>query len=288
MFSDCHVHMLLDGDYYKTAIGRHRAAPDEGFIRETLAEYRRLGYGYLRDGGDRWGVGAKARDLAGEYGIEYRSPLFPIYKKGHYGAFIGRGFESLAEYRALAEEVRRGGGDFIKIMVSGLMDFGRFGVLSEPGLAPKIIRELVHIAHEEGFAVMAHANGAATVTAAAEAGADSVEHGAYLLGESLEAMAEAGTVWVPTLATIGCLLGDGRYPESQVREILASAQENVRRFAALGGILAPGSDAGAYRVYHGKGGLTERALLKEALGPETEERLNRGTEEIRRRFRREN
>ena len=288
MLSDCHVHMLLDGDDYKTAIDRHRTAPDEAFIRRTLAEYRRLGYGYLRDGGDRWGVGARARDLAGEYGIEYRSPLFPIYKKGHYGAFIGRGFESLAEYRALVDEVRRGGGDFIKLMVSGLMDFRRFGVLSEPGLAPETIRELVHIAHEEGFAVMIHANGSGTVTVAAEAGADSVEHGAYLLGESMEAMAEAGTVWVPTLATIGCLLGDGRYPESQVREILASAQENVRRFAALGGILAPGSDAGAYRVYHGKGGLVERALLKEALGSETEERLDRGTEEISRRFRRGN
>lgn len=285
MLSDCHVHMLLDGGYYKTAIDRHRTAPDEGFIRRTLEEYRRLGYGYLRDGGDRWGAGARARELAGEYGIEYRSPLLPIYEKGHYGAFIGRGFESLAEYRTLVQEVRRGGGDFIKIMVSGLMDFRRFGVLSEPGLPVNTIREMVHIAHEEGFAVMAHANGAETVTAAAEAGVDSVEHGAYLTEESLRAMAEAGTVWVPTLATIGCLLGDGRYPESQVREILASAQENVRWFAALGGILAPGSDAGAYRVYHGKGGLAERELLRVALGSETEQRLDRGTEEIRRRFR---
>ena len=286
MLSDCHVHMLLDGDYYKTAIDRHRAAPDEGFIRRTLEAYRRMGYGYLRDGGDRWGVGARARDLAGEYGIEYRSPLFPIYQKGHYGGFIGRGFETMGEYRTLVEEARDKGGDFVKVMISGIMDFDRFGVLSEPGLPVNTIREMVHIAHEEGFAVMAHVNGAETVTAAAEAGADSVEHGAYLLGESLEAMAETGTVWVPTLATIGCLLGDGRYPESQVREILASAQENVRRFAALGGILAPGSDAGAYRVYHGKGGLAERELLRVALGSETEQRLDRGTEEIRRRFRR--
>lgn len=287
MLSDCHVHMLLDGGYYKTAIDRHRAGPDEEVIRRTLEEYRRLGYGYLRDGGDRWGAGARARELAAEYGIEYRSPLFPIYKKGHYGAFIGRGFEDLAEYRTLVDEVRRGGGDFIKIMISGLMDFGHFGVLSEPGLPSKTIREMIHIAHEEGFAVMAHANGADPVTAAAEAGVDSVEHGAYLNEESLGAMAEAGTVWVPTLATIGCLLGDDRYPENEVRRILASAQENVCRFAALGGSLAPGSDAGAYRVCHSRGGLAERALLREVLGTETEERLERGTEKIRRRFRRQ-
>lgn len=286
MLSDCHIHMLLDGAYYKTAIDRHRAGPEEKFIRATLEEYRRLGYGYLRDGGDRWGAGARARALAGEYGIEYRSPLFPIYRKGHYGAFIGRGFETLGEYRGLLEEVRRGGGDFVKLMISGLMEFDRFGVLSEPGLSPEAIREMVHMAHEEGFAVMVHANGADTVEAAALAGVDSVEHGAYLREESLQAMAEAGTVWVPTLATIGCLLGDDRYPEGEVRRILASAQENVRRFRKLGGILAPGSDAGAYRVFHGQGGIKERNLLKEALGEDTDAVLDRGTERIRAVFRR--
>ena len=56
---------------------------------------------------------------------------------------------------------------------------------------------------------MAHANGAEVVRSAAEAGVDSVEHGAYLDGEALHAMAENGTVWVPTLSTIGNLRGRG-------------------------------------------------------------------------------
>ena len=58
----------------------------------------------------------------------------------------------------------------MKIMISGLMDFDRFGVLTEEGLPPQELGELIHIAHEEGFSVMAHANGARTVEAAAEAG----------------------------------------------------------------------------------------------------------------------
>ena len=47
---------------------------------------------------------------------------------------------------------------------------GIFGRLTEDGLPPEEIRELIHIAHEEGFAVMAHCNGARTAEAAAAAG----------------------------------------------------------------------------------------------------------------------
>ncbi len=134
-------------------------------------------------------------------------------------------------------------------MISGLMDFDRFGVLTEEGLDEQTIRELVHIAHQEGFAVMAHANGPRTVEAAALAGVDSVEHGAYLDGEALSAMAQAGTVWVPTLSTIGNLRGRDRFDQGAVTAILDSAMENVQKFASLGGLLAPGTDAGACGAY---------------------------------------
>ena len=170
MRSDCHVHMVLDGTDWKGAIGRHRAAPDESWIRSALAEYQRRGFTYLQDGGDRWGVGAKARELAPEYGITYRTPLANLCKAGHYGGFIGEKYANFREYAALVRQHRRDGADFIKIMISGIMDFDRFGVLSEEGLPAGEIRELVHIAHEEGFSVMAHCNGARTAEAAAAAG----------------------------------------------------------------------------------------------------------------------
>lgn len=280
MFVDCHIHMVLDGADWKSAIARHAQAADEGWIRQTLARYQKLGFTYLRDGGDRWGVGKRARELAGEYGILYRTPLSPLCKLGHYGGFIGEKFENLLEYEKLVRKNKNNGADFIKIMISGLMDFDRFGVLTEEGLEPMEIRELIHIAHEEGMAVMAHANGARTVEAAAEAGVDSIEHGAYLDGEALHAMAEAGTVWVPTLSTIGNLRGRGRFDETAVARILEGATENVRQFAALGGLLAPGTDAGAWAVPHGS--LTEYALLEAALN--TSEPLERGIAQIRRVF----
>lgn len=280
--TDCHVHMILDGKYWKDAIARHSSRVDIPWIREILEHYRTTGFTYLRDGGDRWGAGAAARELAPEYGITYRTPLAPLCKAGHYGAFIGTVYEDLRDYARLVVQHRNSGADFIKIMISGLMDFDRYGVLTEAPLAPEEIKELIHIAHEEGMSVMTHANGADTVRAAAEAGVDSVEHGAYLNEDALCAMREAGAVWVPTLSTVGNLRGKGRFSETAVAAILESAMENVSRFAAMGGLVAPGSDAGAWAVPHGL--QTEHTLLRQAIGAAADEVLAAGEQRIREKF----
>ena len=282
MRADCHMHMILDGADWKGAIARHSHGPAEEWIHKILARYQSLGFDYLRDGGDRWNAGKRARELAPEYGITYRTPLAPLCKAGHYGAFIGKKYENFREYAALVSQARAEGADFIKIMISGLMDFDCCGRLTEEGLPPEEIRELIHIAHEEGFSVMAHANGAQTVEAAAAFGVDSVEHGAYLDTDALTAMKENDVIWCPTLSTVGNLRGRGRFDETAVRGILATALENVSSFAAMGGILAPGSDAGAWAVPHGS--LTEYDLLEELLGSEAREILTRGTEAVRSRF----
>ena len=223
-------------------------------------------------------MGLRARELAGAYGIRYVTPCAPLCMAGHYGGFIGEKYESLKEFTALVEKQKRLGADFIKLMISGLMDFDRCGVLTEPGLDPQIIRETIHIARDLGFAVMAHANGPETVLPAVEAGVDSIEHGAYLNRETLEAMAEAKTVWVPTLSAVGNLRGTGRFDEKEVEKILESAMENVNTFASQGGILAPGSDAGAWAVPHG--GMTEYGLLEEALGKDCGKLLDRGIQTV--------
>ena len=279
---DCHMHMILDGQDWRSAIDRHRNGPEEGFIRRVLSSYAREGFVYLRDGGDRWSAGKRARELAPEYGITYRTPLAPLCRKGHYGAFIGLTYNNYVEYRDLISLQRSRGADFVKIMISGLMDFDRFGVLTDTPREPEEIRELIHIAHEEGFSVMAHANGARTVEAAAVAGVDSVEHGAYLDEAALQAMAENGTIWVPTLSTIGNLRGKGRFDEAAVQQILESALQNVAVFASMGGLLAPGTDAGAWAVPHGC--LSEYELLTQTLGTDTRAILDRGIRAVVEKF----
>ena len=276
------MHMVLDGVEWRAAIGRHKEKVDEVWLRKALESYQRNGFTYLRDGGDRWGVGKKAREIAAEYGIVYRCPLSNLCKAGHYGAFIGEKYGNFREYADLVRKHRENGADFIKIMISGLMDFDRFGVLTEEPLAAGEIGELIHIAHEEGFSVMAHANGARCVEAAAAAGVDSVEHGAYLDGDALAAMKENGCVWCPTLSTVGNLRGTGRFDEGAVQRILESAMENVRAFADMGGFLVPGTDAGAWNVFQGS--LSEYGLLEDALGANAEAVLNRGIEKLREKF----
>ena len=284
MPSDCHIHMVLDGENWKSAIARHREKPDEHQIRKVLAEYQGRGVTYLRDGGDAWGVCSFAAQLAPEYGIRYRTPCFPIHKNGHYGGFIGRGFDTMGEYRARIAEARERGAHFIKIMISGLMDFDRLGVLTDTPLTAVEIYDMVSAAHDAGFAVMAHANGDETVAAAIRAGVDSIEHGAYLKERTLMLLAQSEIVWVPTLVTIGNLIGDGRFPDGVLKPLLAGAMENVAKAAAFGAKIAPGSDAGAYRVPHGQGTEGEYALLRRALGAQADEILERGIAAIQEKF----
>ena len=284
MFADLHIHMLLSGADWKAAIAGHQPHPNDALIRERLAAYQAAGISYLRDGGDRFDVCLRAKELAPEYGINYRTPAFPIYKKGHYGSFIGRGWTDFPEYLALLAKAQADGADFIKLMVSGLMDFSTYGVLTEEPLTGTEMHDLIAAAHDLGFAVMAHCNGAKAVKSAVLSGVDSIEHGAYLDDEACHILAENNTVWVPTLSTIGNLIGSGRYDDEVIRRILRSAQENIRKIANLGGHIGLGCDAGAFQVPHVEGTFTEEKWLRETLGENTDAILSAAEGQIRAKF----
>ena len=282
--ADLHMHMVLDGDDWKKAMDCHKAKPDEEMIRARLAGYRKAGVAFLRDGGDKYGVCLKAKDLAPEYGITYITPYFPIHKKGHYGGFIGRGFSDFDEYSELVDTAAEKGADFIKLMISGLMDFSKAGKLSEPPMDPDDILTMIDEAHDQGFAVMAHCNGAQAAYTAARAGVESIEHGAFLNKEAMHAMADAGTIWIPTLAPIANLIGCGRFPDKALEYDLHTAQENIKYAVSIGIPIGAGSDAGAYMVPHVKGTLDEYALLRKVLGERTEEILAEGETRVRKLF----
>ncbi len=300
-FGDCHVHMILDGEDFRKAIDMHKeSGPIDGVIRERLQKYKDAGVTFLRDGGDAFGVCGRAKELASEYEIDYRSPAFPIYKKGHYGAFIGRGFSDMDEYRALVDEAKEEGADFIKLMISGIMDFDNYGVLIDGnesynalsndengGLSPDEIQTMIDIAHDEGFAVMAHCNGAANIRAALAASADSIEHGAYMDDECIELLSESDTVWVPTVAPIANLVGCGRFSDDVLKQIVLKHIENINRVWTLGGMIALGTDAGAYKVPHTDAIKSEYTFLKNAINDkEFEMHLLTSQEQIAWRFKR--
>ena len=286
MFGECHAHIIMDGVNYRHAIDLNRNGPDDNVIREHLKIYQDRGITFVRDGGDALGVSARAKELAPEYGIDYRTPVFAIHKEGHYGSIVGKNFSTMPEFHKRVLEAKEQSADFIKIMTTGLLDFNAHGAITGTPLDATEVKEMVHIAHEEGMAVMSHTNGTYGVQAAVEAGVDSLEHGNYMNEESLAMLSESHTVWVPTLVTVRNLLGDGRYADETLRPIIETAEENVRKAFGLGVKVAPGSDAGAYRVLHGQGIQDEMQAFVQILGNEEKayQWLMEGEMEIRKKF----
>ncbi|MDO4621573.1 MAG: amidohydrolase family protein [Eubacteriales bacterium] len=257
MFGECHAHLFMNGSDYKKAVRDHEGCPDESLIRRELEEYRNRGITFIRDGGDRAGVGLLASKIAPEYGICLFTPVFAIHKEGHYGGIVGRSFRTPEEFRRLAEEVRKAGGDFIKIMTTGIMDFRTPDGLTGEPLSYEEVRGMTETAHDLGMKVMAHTNGPQAVLDAVQAGVDSIEHGNFQNEESLTALAESSAVWVPTVVTVRNLIGDGRFDDRVLQRIWEGQQRNIRFYRKKHGTVALGSDAGAYRVPHGQGLVDE-------------------------------
>ena len=270
---ECHAHLAMDGVNYSEAMARHASGANESIVRSELECYRAHGVRFLRDGGDKYGVSHLGKAIAGEFGIEYLSPIFAIHKEGHYGGIVGRSFTSMRGFASLVEEAAGLGADFIKIMTTGIMDFDVFGrIVVGEALKADEVREMVHIAHESGFAVMSHTNGSRAVYEACEAGVDSIEHGNYLDEDAIAALAQSGTCFVPTMAVAHDLLSMGLYDSSTLEQICESERCSVARAYQLGARIAVGSDAGAVGVAHGKGAQDELSCLLDALGDTHETR----------------
>lgn len=286
MYGDCHIHVFLNGWNYQEAVRRHKTAIDEAYIHACLFNYKENGITFIRDGGDAFGVSETAAGLAADYGICYLTPIFAIHKSGYYGGIVGKAFGTMKEYHSLVREVKERGGNFIKMMASGILDFNQFGNVTGKPLQKEEIKEMIHITHEEGLAVMVHVNGAEAVRNSAVAGADSIEHGNYTDKDCLSAMKESGSVWVPTLAPVRNLIGSDRDKNGQIERIYQAACENTLLAYEMGVGLALGSDAGAYGVMHGQGIMDEYTAFMELLGysSQLDERLKAGERKIREKF----
>lgn len=282
--SELHAHIFMDGTDYKKCVEKNKKAPDEAHIREVFSSYKKRKITFIREGGDHFGVCLKARQIAPEFGITYIMPAFAIFRAGNYGRVAGKPYSDLSEYKALVCEAKALGADFIKLMLSGIVDFDHFGIVTESEYPLKEIKELVHIAHSEGFAVMAHASGTGNIYKAIEGGVDSLEHGYYIDNEGICALKETGCVWVPTAVTGANLKGTGRFDEDAVLRISDKHKENIRLGYEAGANIGCGSDAGAFGVLHGEGALQEYELLCDIMGADGPLRLSSAEDIIKRKF----
>lgn len=282
--TELHTHVFMDGIDYKESVARFKNGVDRNAVRDALSEYQKRGIKLVRDGGDHFGACLYAKSIAKEYDLTYLMPAFALFRDGSYGRVAGVPYHDLREYYALVLKAKSLGADFIKIMASGILDFNRFGVVSETNYTLDFVKDLVRIAHDEGFAVMAHTSGTEEVRTAAEAGVDSIEHGYYMDLETMDILAENEILWVPTAVTSSNLMGTGRFDEYEVSKIAASHKIAIYEAASRNVLIGCGSDAGAYAVFHGQGAVDEYTLLSEVIGDDTDTILEKAEQLVLRKF----
>jgi hypothetical protein len=258
---ECHGHIIADGESYTEAMERHQKGVDVLYVRNALKTIAGHGIGYYRDGGDKYMVSAYARKIAVDYGVDYRTPVFIAHKKGYYGSMYGRSFETLHEFHDLVLDAKALNADFVKLTVSGMLDFNDGGQIMGPVFSGDELKEAVNISNGEGFRVMAHCNGADNIKTALEAGVDSIEHGFWPDMSVIDYFLQTGAVWVPTCVTVANIISAGRFEASVLQKIHDVQKAVLLEAYARGVLIASGSDCGAWMVPQGKGTDDELAVL---------------------------
>ena len=146
--------------------------------------------------------------------------------------------------RAVREQLRRGA-RVIKVCASG-------GVLSEldspihQQFTGAELRAIVEVAGLAERVVAAHCHGKPGIMAAIEAGVATIEHGTYLDEEACDAMAETGTILVPTRSIIEDILANlDKVPPYAAEKLTAIAHrhaEAVQLAIGRGVPIAMGTD----------------------------------------------
>ncbi|AOY75260.1 amidohydrolase family protein [Clostridium formicaceticum] len=274
MLIDAHIHVALNPLYNRQTWEAADREKKVVWLREILQQYKRRKIYILRDGGDRIFASKLAREVAKEEGMIYKSPIYALYKKGHYGSFLGKSIEGLEDFKKAFKLLLEHQPDHLKIILTGMVNFQKYGDVGETAFTLEMLKYMVEAAKDHNLPVMVHANGPGGVRKAIKAGAHTIEHG-YLMSEAeVYAMAEKDIVWIPTLAPLGNILKANEDRFKQEREVIQKVYdgqlENIKKAIEIGTKVALGSDAGSYSVHHGSGLLDEIEHFQ-AIGIEEKE-----------------
>jgi imidazolonepropionase-like amidohydrolase len=297
---DAHAHFFLEGGELdagkRAAYLRQSPAELLAAARERLAKVVRLGVTAVRDAGDKDGVGlalsklymsrrataGQVSDLTGG-GSETRpasdrellmpyvdSPGAAICHQGRYGSFMAESIEAHPSLRACVEARVAAGADRIKLIPTGIINFKKGAVTSEPQMTAAEVAELVAAAKSFQRQTFAHASGDTGIDRVIAAGVDSVEHGFFMRHDQLVRLRDRQIGWVPTFAPVqrqidhADLMGWDAEVIGNLRRILDRHAASLVQAHALGVPIIAGSDAGSYGVAHGVGFLYELELMERA------------------------
>jgi imidazolonepropionase-like amidohydrolase len=275
---EAHAHLFLEGGELNAEkrSAYIKQSPDEllAGARGRLEKLVRLGIAGVRDAGDKDGVGlALSRLCAGADRplMPYvESPGAAIYHRGRYGNFMGDPIENYASPRDCVEARVRSGSDRIKLIPTGIINFKKAQVTSEPQMTTEEITQLVAAAKSFERQTFAHASGDTGIDRVIDGGVDSVEHGFFMRDEQLPRMRDRRTAWVPTFAPVREQI-DHADAMGWDQEVVSNLKGIVDRHAAslvkahqMGVLIVAGSDAGSVGVAHGLGLLREMELMEGA------------------------
>ncbi|HEY1765183.1 MAG TPA: amidohydrolase family protein, partial [Opitutaceae bacterium] len=278
---EAHAPLFLEGgelDPTKRA-SYIRKSPAEllAAARERLPKLVRMGVAGVRDAGDRDGVGLAISKLCSGPGrpmMPYvESPGAAIYHKGRYGSFMADPIENYASPRDCVEARVKAGADRIKLIPTGIINFKKGLVTSEPQMTTDEIAQLVAAAKSFGRQTFAHASGDLGIDRVIDGGVDSIEHGFFIRDDQLARACERRTAWVPTFAPVqeqvdhADLMGWDPEIVANLRRILDGHAASLVKAHRMGVLIVAGSDAGSVGVAHGLGLLKEMELMELAGMP---------------------
>jgi len=275
---EAHAHFFLEG-------GELNLDKRSAYLKQTPEELLKAAHGRLeklvqlgviavRDAGDKDGVGlALSKLTAGA-----NRPLMPyvdspgaaIHHKGRYGSFMAEPIENFASLKECVEARVKAGADRIKLIPTGIINFKKGAVTSEPQMTTEEVRELVAAAKSFGKQTFAHASGDAGIERAIDGGVDSVEHGFFVRADQLAKMRDRQIAWVPTFAPVqeqvdhADLMGWNAQVVSNLQKILDQHAASLIKANEMGVQIIAGSDAGSVGVAHGLGFLNELELMERA------------------------
>lgn len=251
---DAHVHLAFDGG--ADPVAALEESTDEALLQDMRRRADQLlssGVTTVRDLGDRGGLALKlAEEIANGRtpGPRVVSAGTPATSVGGHCHFFGGEVSGEAQIRDLVRHNIVAGAGVIKAMVTG-------GGLTKDG--PRIFESqfsteelaaLVDEAHRAGVPVAAHAHGADGITAAVDAGVDTIEHctwmtstGLDLRQDVLKRIIDQGITVCPTVSphwrTLPRIFGE---------EQAAAMFDVVRQMAEADVRLIAGTDAGVQRA----------------------------------------
>ena len=275
---EAHAHFFLEGGelnldkrsaYLKQAPNQLLAA-----AHTRLEKLIRIGVIAVRDAGDKDGVGLALSKLY----ASGQKPLMPyvdspgagIHHQGRYGSFMGDAIENHASLRACVESRTQAGANRIKLIPTGIINFKKGAVTTEPQMTTEEVSELVAAAKSFGKQTFAHASGDVGIERALDGGVDSIEHGFFVRDDQLAKMRDRQIAWVPTFAPVqeqvdhADLMGWDAEVVSNLKRILEQHAVSLVKAHALGVQIIAGSDAGSVGVAHGVGFLYELELMERA------------------------